>query len=125
MAKLRFINQYTPNREAVIAFYENVIGLKSDWPGKDWYGFEPSLANLAIEPERNREDLKAKYRANWQNPYLVQVELSGKEEMQQVLDRAKAANITVLSKFEKTHYGMLSKLLDPDNNLVELLYDYT
>lgn len=104
-------------------FYEDILGITSVKSGGNWYGFSESTTQLAVEPESGREDNVAKYEANWQNPYLLQVQVESEDEMREILARAKKNNIKVLAEFEKHSFGTLSKLLDPDSNFIELILE--
>ena len=127
MATFRFTNQYSDNPKKIIEFYRDVIGLREYGKyseGSNWHSFMESTSQFAVEPSSNREENMQKYTANWQNPYLIQIEVESLDEMKEIIERAKDADVAVLSEFEKRSYGTVSKLLDPDNNMIELLFGW-
>ena len=121
MPRLAFVNQYAEDLPEMKAFYEEVLGLVSSAPSETWHGYGVSNVEFALEPRKNREANEARFRANWSNPYLLQFVVEDDDEMHAIIQRAKAKNVKVLTECEATEYGTLTKLLDPQRNLVELI----
>jgi len=124
--ELCYTNVLSANHAELINFYTNVVGLqpkdlKKD-PAKDtWYGFEMDGATFAIEPMSNRDKYSFNY--NKKNPVLIQFRAHSEEHLQEWTEQLEKNNVVIGQRIMQKGYGMVTTFVDPDGNVVELLYE--
>lgn len=123
---ISYINLYSNSNEQLIAFYRDIIGI----PPQDkkvkpeeakWYGFDTRGVTFAIERESNRDKHPFTYNRN--NPVLVQFRAKTMGELTAMNEHLKSKRIKLLTESEKKSYGVITNFLDPDGNLMEILYE--
>lgn len=86
-----------------------------------WYGFATSGATFAIERESNRD--KHPFTYNRSNPILIQFRAKTMEELTAMNEHLKSKGVALLTESETKSYGIITNFLDPDGNLMEILYE--
>ena len=123
---ISYINLYNKNSEALIAFYRDIVGIDAKDPNADpkttkWYGFETEGATLAIEKESSRD--KIPFSFNRDNPVPIQFRADSLEELQTMSEHLKSKGVALLAECKEKNYGVITNFLDPDGNLLEILYE--
>lgn len=122
---LIYVNLLSNNHEELIKFYDNVVGLKPLEPDADasaekWYGFDTGHTQFAIEPMSNRDKYTIDY--NKGNPTLIQFKVNSKDELEKWTQKLEESGVTIGQRVLEKSYGTVTTFVDPDGNLIELLY---
>lgn len=122
LRKLAFVNLYTKNSNKLIKFYKEVVGLKV-LPDNEsnWFGFDTGNTKFAIEPQSNRKSYKFKF--NDKNPILIQFRFKSLNELRKATKELEKNKVIIKQKLLKKSYGTVTTFLDPDNNVIEFLFD--
>lgn len=124
--KLIYVNLLSADNNKLAEFYEDVVGLEavdkeSNPSDVNWYGFNTGEVGFAIEPLSNRE----KYSFdgyNEKNPYLIQFEADSLEDLEGWTKDLENKGVKIGQRVLKKSYGTVTTFIDPDGNLVEILF---
>jgi predicted enzyme related to lactoylglutathione lyase len=121
---ISYLNLYSKNNKALIAFYRDVLGI-SPLPGQsedqNWYGLQTKGVTVAIEPEENRQGFGFVYNQN--NPILIQFKANDEAQLEAMNQQLEKMGIALLRRSEEKSYGTVTNFLDPDGNLLEILLE--
>ena len=121
--KISHVNIYSKANRKLITFYRDILGLEP-LPGQsasqNWYGFATKGVTFAIEPETNRDRIPFGF--NRKNPVLIQFKANSLKHLEQMNKKLEQKGVRLLRRSEKKSYGVITNFLDPDGNLVEILY---
>lgn len=120
-----YTNLLSADHERLIQFYTEVVGLEPLSPDEDpakekWYGFKTGKAGFAIEPMSNRDKYQFDYQKG--NPVLIQFKAETLEELTEWTKRLEAAEVPIGQRIMEKSYGIVTTFVDPDGNVIELLY---
>lgn len=117
---MSFVNLYSHNFDKLISFYRDVLGLKPLQNNKrNWFGFDTGETTFALEPEDNRKSYHFEF--NKENPILLQFQVDSVPELKRITEALENKGVKVKQKLLKKSYGTITTLVDPDNNVIELL----
>lgn len=122
---LIYVNLLSNNHEELIEFYTKVVGLDpvshEENPAKaKWYGFDTGKVGFAIEPMSNRDKYEFEYKKD--NPVLIQFKAESLEELTTWTERLEQAEVPIGQRIMQKSYGTVTTFVDPDGNVIELLY---
>jgi catechol 2,3-dioxygenase-like lactoylglutathione lyase family enzyme len=123
LTRISHINLYSKNNKRAIRFYRDVLGLRAlprQSDSANWYGFGTKGVVFAIEPEKNRRRIPFKF--NKKNPVLVQFKANSIAHLERINKMLERRGVKLLRRSEKKSYGVITNFLDPDGNLIEILY---
>jgi len=124
LSKIAFLNLFTDRKEELIRFYRDVLGiqplLNQDEKGT-WYGFATEGLTFAIEPSSNRRAYPGRNTISVNNT-LLQFKAESKDELESMNRMLEERGVKLLTRSEETHYGLITNFVDPDGNLVEILF---
>lgn len=124
--KLAFVNLLSETPKNLITFYKDVVGLtpldtEKNINADRWYGFETGNVTFAIEPMSNRERYNTT-NYNTKNPILIQFFVKSLKDLKERTNKLEVNKVEVFQKMIEKYYGIYSTFIDPDGNLIELLY---
>jgi predicted enzyme related to lactoylglutathione lyase len=93
---------------------------EADTAAEKWYGFDTGTVQFAIEPMSNRDKYKFDYEKK--NPVLIQFKAVSMEDLTQMTERLEKAGVVIGQRIMKKSYGTVTTFVDPDGNVIELLY---
>jgi len=122
---LVYANLLSEKHEELISFYTNVVGLtplqtNEDPATEKWYGFDTGFAQFAIEPMSNRDKYDFEYSRG--NPVLIQFKADSLEHLKEWTKRLEKHGVVIGQKVMEKSYGTVTTFVDPDGNVIELLY---
>jgi len=124
LKRVSHVNLYSKDSKRAIRFYQEALGLKAlpnQSMNDNWYGFATEGVVFAIEPETNRA--KSKFRFNRKNPVLIQFKADSPAHLERINRMLERKGINLRDRSKKKSYGVITNFLDPDGNLVEILYE--
>lgn len=123
-SKISFLNLYSDDPQKLIQFYRDKLGMSPEpqvKEGDDWYGFQTEGLTFAIEPSSNRENYKD-LGVNLKNNVLIQFHADSLEELEAMNKQLEKNGVKLLNKSKHMSYGVITNFVDPDGNLMEILY---
>ena len=122
---LIYVNVLSKDHKKLIEFYNKVVGLnplddKADPASEHWYGFDTDGSQFAIEPMSNRDKYDFDYSKG--NPVLIQFKAESLEDLTQWTERLEKEGVTIGQRIMKKSYGTVTTFVDPDGNVVEILF---
>lgn len=122
--RISHVNLYSKNNKRLLKFYRDIVGLQplpDSSEDDDWYGFATKGVTFAIEPESSRESILFKF--NRENPVLIQFKANSKSHLERINKQLEKNGIRLLRRSVQRSYGIITNFLDPDGNLIEVLYE--
>lgn len=123
-SKISFLNLYSDKPEDLIRFYRDKLGMSPEpgvKEGDDWYGFQTEGLTFAIEPSANRANYND-LGVNLKNNVLIQFHADTREELEAMNAHLEQNGVKLLNKSKQMDYGVISNFVDPDGNLMEILW---
>ena len=123
--ELIYVNLLSKDHKKLIEFYTEVVGLKPLNPNADtskekWYGFSTGKTQFAIEPMSNRDEYNLESEAK--NPTLIQFKAESVEDLTKWTEKLEKSGVKIIQRILKKSYGTVTTFIDPDDNILELLY---
>ena len=123
--ELIYVNLLSKDHKKLIEFYTEVVGLKPLNPNADtskekWYGFSTGKTHFAIEPMSNRDEYNLESEAK--NPTLIQFKAESVEDLTKWTEKLEKSGVKIIQRILKKSYGTVTTFIDPDDNILELLY---
>lgn len=123
-SKISFLNLYSDKPEDLVRFYRDKLGMAPELgvtEGDDWYGFQTEGLTFAIEPSSNRENYND-LGVNLKNNVLIQFHADTREELEAMNAHLEQNGVKLLNKSKQMDYGIITNFVDPDGNLMEILW---
>ena len=123
-SKIGFLNLYSDKPADLVRFYRDTVGMEAMPDQKDsddWFGFETDGLTFAIEPTSNRDNYK-NLPVNLANNTLLQFICDTAEELEAMNVLLESRGVKLLNRSKQFSYGLITNFVDPDGNLVEVLF---
>jgi len=124
LSRISHVNLYSKDNRRLLKFYRDTIGLQplpDSSEDDDWYGFATKGVTFAIEPGAGRAEIP--FRFNRKNPVLIQFKANSKSHLERINKQLEKKGIRLLRRSVQRSYGIITNFLDPDGNLMEVLYE--
>ncbi len=121
---LAYVCLYVADFEGSIKFYRDILELEAVDPGRDisnadFYAFKTGETLLALEPGGSK---KHSEKSKAENSYLLQFRAHSLDELEGMNRQLESKGVILNLRSEKTSYGTITNFLDPDGNLLEIIF---